>query len=470
MQHPRTLKALALALALGLPMQARAQAPFFVPIPASILVGPLVMLLIPLGMELSKSDEKRVQELEARGDWASVVAMATQHLGAKPGDLYWLELRGRALQRQSGCTAALPDLRQAFDERLAQAPVLPEPAFAAGLALGLCEMAVWALPAAADTMGRLVALAPQRWEPDYNLGVIRALQGDLDGARAAEAALRPRNAEMADALLTRYIVPGPASPAPAAAAGLSAQALPERLPPPLTEQVLTIGNRMLVLPQGRWYGTAASSRTVLGGHIRVAPVKIDRVELTTLGAFEVAAAGRLAAAVAFSANAKQAYGISYWNVDDPCASRDGVYVERFNSPFDQPECLRLRVLTPAMMRAVADLQPVLQAAEAAGAIQRHGVVQRHAAAIDHHDFAGDVAGRVAGQIGHHVGNFFGLAQPLHGRAAQDFCLASSLVSTALAASSVAMVPGATAFTRMPWSASASAITRVSWLMPPLLTL
>jgi hypothetical protein len=50
-------------------------------------------------------------------------------------------------------------------------------------------------------------------------------------------------------------------------------------------------------------------------------------------------------------------------------------------------------------------------------------------------------------------------------------LASSLVSTAAcAASSVAMVPGATALTRTPWSASASAITRVSWLMPPLLTL
>jgi hypothetical protein len=94
MQHPRTLKALVLAVALGLPLQARAQAPFLVPIPASILVAPLVMLLIPLGMELSKSDEKRVQELEARGDWASIAAMATQHLGAKPGDLYWLELRG----------------------------------------------------------------------------------------------------------------------------------------------------------------------------------------------------------------------------------------------------------------------------------------------------------------------------------------------------------------------------------------
>ncbi|MNU05203.1 hypothetical protein D3C72_2499250 [compost metagenome] len=50
------------------------------------------------------------------------------------------------------------------------------------------------------------------------------------------------------------------------------------------------------------------------------------------------------------------------------------------------------------------------------------------------------------------------------------CLASSLVSTARAASSVAMVPGATAFTRMFLSASASAITRVSWFTPPLLTL
>ena len=48
--------------------------------------------------------------------------------------------------------------------------------------------------------------------------------------------------------------------------------------------------------------------------------------------------------------------------------------------------------------------------------------------------------------------------------------ASSLVSTAAAASSVAMVPGPTAFTRTPLSASASAMARVSWLMPPLLTL
>jgi hypothetical protein len=320
-----------------------------------------------------------------------------------------------------GCAAALPDLRQAFDGRLAQAPLQPEPTFAAGAVAGPVRDGRVGLECRSGHDGPTVPLAPQGWEPIYNLGVIRALQGDLDGARAAEAALRPRNAEMADALLARYIVPGSASPAPDTAAGLSAQALPERLPPALAEQALAIGNRMLVLPQGRWFGTAASSRTVLGGHIRVAPVKIDRVELTTLGAFEVTGAGRLAAAVAFTANKKQAFGISYWNVDDPCASRDGVYVERFNSPFDQPECLRLRVLTPAMMRAVADLQPVLQAAEAAGATlpaaayevqyARHGLdwVVTSTWLVPTHRLAGDLA---AVQWGHALANALRPAGPV----------------------------------------------------------
>ena len=367
MHHRQTVKALALALALGLPLQARAQMQFLVPIPASVLVGPLLMLLVPLGMELSKSDEKRVQELEVRGDWASVAALATQRLVARPQDLYWLELRGRALQRQSGCAAALPDLRQAFDGRLAQVPLLPEPAFATGLSLGLCEMAVWDLTAAATTMDRLAPLAPQRWEPVYNLGVIRALQGDLDGARAAEAALRPRHAEMADALLTRYIVAASAPAAPAAGAVPSAPAAPARLPPPLADPGLTIGNRLLVLPPGRWYATAPAGQTVLGGHIRVAPSQTDRVLLTSSGAFELTGQGRLAAAVVFSANAKQAYGITYWNVDEPCKLGDGVYAERFRSPFDQPECLSVRVVTPALARTSGSLQPVLQAAEAGGA-------------------------------------------------------------------------------------------------------
>ena len=51
-----------------------------------------------------------------------------------------------------------------------------------------------------------------------------------------------------------------------------------------------------------------------------------------------------------------------------------------------------------------------------------------------------------------------------------FSFASALESTAFLASSVAIVPGATALTRMPRSTSASAIARVSWSMPPLLAL
>lgn len=376
MQTARRTKALALALALAFPAQARAQAPLFIPLvpPAGVVLAPLtLMLLIPLDMELSKTDEKRVRELEARGDWAGVVALATRNLAAAPGDLYWLELRGRALQRQSGCAAAVPDLGQAFDLRMAQTPVAAEPAFTVGLALGQCEMALWDLPAAADTMGKLAALAPQRWEPVYNLGVIRALQGDGPGARAAEASLRERNPAMADALLERYIQPAPAQTAPgvaaqtAAASAATADAPTARLPPPLAQTGLNIGNRMLVLPPGRWFAAPAGGRTVMGGYIRAGPVKIDPVALTTLGAFELSASGGLAAAVAFSANAKQAYGISYWNVDEPCALRNALIVDRFNSPYDQPECLSVRVVTPALARNAADLAPALQAAQAAGA-------------------------------------------------------------------------------------------------------
>ncbi len=383
MQHARRLNALTLAIALALPVPARAQAPLFIPLvpPLGAILAPLaLMVLVPLGMEMSKTDEKRVRELETRGDWAAVAALATRNLAAAPRDPYWLELRGRALQRQSGCAAAVPDLGQAFDARLAQTPVLPEPAFAVGLALGQCEMALWELPAAADTMGKLAALSPQRWEPVYNLGVIQALQGNVAGAAAAYASLRERNPAMADALLARYIEPALPSPAPssvqstptdAVPSGVatpgSAVASPAGLPPSLGDTGLTIGNRVLVLPPGRWYAAPQSTRTVMGGHIRVGPVKTDPVMLTTLAAFELSPSGRLGAAVAFSANPKQAYGISYWNVDEPCMLRDALAVDRFNSPYDQPECLSVRVVTPALARLSTDLVPALQAAQAAGA-------------------------------------------------------------------------------------------------------
>ena len=155
MRHARRLKVLTLAMTLVLPVQARAQAPFPIPFvpPVGVILAPLaLMILIPLGMELSKTDEKRVRELEARGEWAAVAALAARNLAVVPNDPHWLELRGRALQRQSGCAAAVPDLGQAFDLRMAQTPVAAEPAFTVGLALGQCEMALWDLPAASATI------------------------------------------------------------------------------------------------------------------------------------------------------------------------------------------------------------------------------------------------------------------------------------------------------------------------------
>ena len=49
--------------------------------------------------------------------------------------------------------------------------------------------------------------------------------------------------------------------------------------------------------------------------------------------------------------------------------------------------------------------------------------------------------------------------------ARILCLASRSVATALRMS-VMIEPGPMALTRMPWGASASAITLVSWSMPP----
>ena len=51
---------------------------------------------------------------------------------------------------------------------------------------------------------------------------------------------------------------------------------------------------------------------------------------------------------------------------------------------------------------------------------RHRVIQRHAPAINHHNFAGDVAGCIAGQKGYGVGNRRRFAESLHRGTAHDF--------------------------------------------------
>jgi hypothetical protein len=362
-----------LAVALATP-PARAQAPFPIPVPASVLTIPLLLLLIPLGMELSKTDETRIRQLESREEWGALAALATRRLAERPGDLQWHEVRGRALHRHGRCMDAIADLRVAFEGRMAQAVVPAEPAFAAGLTLGLCEMAVWDLPAAGRTMTRLAQLAPERWEPDYNLGVIRALQGDLDGARAAQALLRPKNPAMADTLQARSIGPAQAAAtaAPVTPADTGVTAAPPdlrtaALPVPMADARLLIGNRILVLPPGPWFMGSTTQQTVRGSQMRYAATRLNDVPVVTASAFAMTPDARLSAAVSFSANPKQAFGTTWWQADEPCVLRDALVLERFKSAFDQPECLTIRVVDPAAALGSAPLRSALQAAQAAGA-------------------------------------------------------------------------------------------------------
>jgi len=365
------LRTLILAFALGAPCLSRAQygGAFVIPVSPSILLGPLLLLLIPLGMELSKSDEARVRELESRGDWAGLAALASRRLSEHPDDIYWHELMGRTLQRQGRCGEAVKHLRLAFDARLVQTSPAGDAAFAAGLALGLCEMAIRDLPTAAQTMTRLRTVAPERWEPDYNLGVIHALQGDREAARAAAAVLATKRPEMAEALQSRYLDPASAPPqieSPPADGGTILAPPPSRTGAPavpLDDLRLAIGSRALILPAGRWFLTGTEKKMIRAK--RAHRESWTEIPVSTAHAFALAAGTRVSAVLVFSTNTRQAFGMSLWD-DEPCMVRDAVFVERFRSSFYTPECLSLRLVDAATAMASASLRPALQAALAAG--------------------------------------------------------------------------------------------------------
>jgi tetratricopeptide (TPR) repeat protein len=325
----------------------------FVPLDASILVAPLLLFVIPLAMHLSRSDEKRMRELEARGDWAAMTALAAKRLQAHPGDVHWLELRGRALQRQGRCIEATPDLASAFQGQLA-VQGQAESAYAAGLALGMCQLAAPDLAAAAATFERLQQLSPLQPEPAYNLGVIRTMQGDTGGAAAALATLESRNAPLA-ASLRAYMA---AASAPSARDTKPSATTPLPEPIRITQSRLDVGSRALQLPTADWYLASRSESTVRGGKMQLMSGRNETVPLVTLRAYGLAADGGLAAAVEFSANPRQAYGILYWNADDGCAVSNVLHVQRFRAGFDQPECVYLRMVAPS---AESRWQPLLQA-------------------------------------------------------------------------------------------------------------
>jgi hypothetical protein len=381
---------LALVLA-GAPMLARTQAPFPIPVPASVVVGPLMLLMIPLFMDISQPDRATLRDLELRHDWDGLAALATARLAKRPDDLKWVALRGQARQRQGRCGEAIPDLRRVFDGLSAQRDAKLESVFSSGLAQGLCEMALRDWPVATQTMTSLSALAPKRWEPSYNLGVIRALQGDMDAARNDLAALRPLNPAMAASLQT-YLDAcascGAAAVANPPAVAPSSLALPASHPDgPAgaaadTDTRLTIGVRTIVLPPGRWVRTADALESMEGRQSHRFDAAVTQVPVATLGAYALADDARLAAAVAFSANAVRAVGASYWSEPAPCGVRDALHVEQLRKYLGQPECLYVRLVTPASAVASPRLGAVLQAALTAGAALPAAAYELHYARYD----------------------------------------------------------------------------------------
>ncbi len=371
---PRTFAVIPLTLALALPPPSRGQG-FVIPLGPEILIGPLLLLIIPLAMQLSRSDESRIRELEARSDWSGLAQLASRRLARDPGNLYWLELRGRTLQRRGRCEEAMADLRPAFEGQVAKGSPY-EDALSAGLALGMCELAAPDLVAAAQTFERLRQLMPLRAEPVYQLGVIRTMQGDTAAADAALATLESLNAPLAESLRNYRqafagTAPANAAPATAAAAGTAPATLRETPPAEPARPVplgrLDIGSRALQLPAANWYLASRSESTIRAGPVGPLPGRTDVVPLVTLRAYGLTPEGGFAAAAEFSANSGQSFGTFRWRADDGCAVPQSLHLHRFRAGVDQPECVYVRMVNPQSDSRWAPVvrRPGLSAPEAA---------------------------------------------------------------------------------------------------------
>jgi hypothetical protein len=166
---------------------------------------------------------------------------------------------------------------------------------------------------------------------------------------------------------------------------------------------LRIGPMVLDLPAGRWFEAPAGKHTVRGGRSRPLVSGATEVSVLTARAYALGNDGSVAAVVAFASNAQQAYGMSYWNVDDPCAAPATIYLHRFSRSLDQPSCAYVRLVDPVAAPPSADVRGAVQAAAAAGAGWKDNAYELHYAGygldrvveatvlVPTHYFAGDMA-------------------------------------------------------------------------------
>jgi tetratricopeptide (TPR) repeat protein len=278
------------AVAMGLLSSASAAlgqvpAPYAVTLAASAFA----QLLIPLVMvSLWGLDEFRMAGQAAdRNDWAWVEGTASKQLrrlaekrerqgaeGSSADDVRdseqrWLLMRAYARQRMGRYAEALADYRAATD-------FVERPDFSIELNRGICEMVLGRWGEAEHLMLRLAEREPQRWEPQYNLGVIRSITGDKIGAQLALERLRPLNGAMADALDEQYVsrlptsadATRPESDAPSKASEALGRELTRALaelpvfpsgdlgvvsaPGRLAHPRLAIDGRAIALPPGEW--------------------------------------------------------------------------------------------------------------------------------------------------------------------------------------------------------------------------
>ncbi|HPU50559.1 MAG TPA: hypothetical protein PK359_03280 [Burkholderiaceae bacterium] len=320
-------------IGLGLHAGSQAQLPFAVPLPASILVVPLLLLLGGLATNFSKRDANLVHALTDAHDWAGLERLATQRLEQRPPTApaeearsgraeHWLGVRALARQRLGQYAGAVEDHEAA--RRLGA-----EASAAADFNRGLCLMALGRWEAAAQAMQAVAQATPEAWAPWYSLGVIRALEGNASGAQQALGELRARNPGQAAAYEHDFLrVPG------AAATLIAGPGAPG-------DNTISIAGRVLTLPSQHWQPLSTVSSTVTGGtHPQQPHLMMTPVTALTASAIAIDEA-RLMGAVRATLNRPVSLGISTWNVDR-CAASDAIHLDRFAGRFDTPECLSVR--------------------------------------------------------------------------------------------------------------------------------
>lgn len=111
---------------------------------------------------------------------------------------------------------------------------------------------------------------------------------------------------------------------------------------------LQIGPRSLALPGTGWTAIAPPAPEPVGGassRSMLVPGASGGVPVTVRAAIDWApdGSGRVAGALVWSGNPRQAYGVQVWSADRPCGQvPEALAAETFGSGVDAPECLLLR--------------------------------------------------------------------------------------------------------------------------------